>query len=108
MFFFQKGGLGVICAKGPGVSCASGKIGEVTKPGYERTASANRVLPEEMEKELADHIKGILHFQKNFWSFYHIIKLLLTPGTVFELLDSVFRYLIFILSDTPPSYTNPL
>ena len=24
MLFFQKGGLGVICAKGPGVSCASG------------------------------------------------------------------------------------
>lgn len=35
------------------------KIGEVTKPGYERTASANRVLPEQMEKELADHIKTL-------------------------------------------------
>ena len=25
MHFFQKGGIGVICAKGPGLSCASGK-----------------------------------------------------------------------------------
>ena len=46
--------------------------------------------------------------KKTFWSFYHLIRLLGTPGTVFNLLDSVFRYLIFILSDTSPSYTNPL
>ncbi|KAI4826997.1 hypothetical protein KUCAC02_030425 [Chaenocephalus aceratus] len=35
------------------------KIGEVTKPGYERTAVAKRVFNENMEKELADHIKTL-------------------------------------------------
>ena len=81
MFFFQKGGLGVICAKGPGVSCASGKIGEVTKPGYERTASANRVLPEEMEKELADHIKTLAAKISSmvFWGGTNFPMALLTP-----------------------------
>ena len=33
------------------------KIGEVTKPGYERTAAAKQVFNETMDKELADHIK---------------------------------------------------
>ena len=33
------------------------KVGEVTKPGYERTAVAKQVFNENIEKELADHIK---------------------------------------------------
>ena len=24
---------------------------------------------------LLDHLKGIFHFQNNFWSFYHLIRL---------------------------------
>ena len=52
-------------------------------------------------------IKGIFHFQKNFWPFYRLIRLLGALRPVFELHDSIFRYLILILSDTPPSYTHP-
>ncbi|KAI4802368.1 hypothetical protein KUCAC02_020209 [Chaenocephalus aceratus] len=37
-------------------------IGEVTKPGYERTAVAKRIFNENMEKELADHIKTLAMF----------------------------------------------
>ena len=35
------------------------KVGEVTKPGYERTAAAKHVFNETMEKELADHIETL-------------------------------------------------
>ncbi len=35
------------------------KIGEVTKTGYKRTGLANQVVRENMETELADHIKAL-------------------------------------------------
>uniref|UniRef100_A0A8C1TU36 HTH psq-type domain-containing protein n=1 Tax=Cyprinus carpio TaxID=7962 RepID=A0A8C1TU36_CYPCA len=35
------------------------KIGEVTKTGYKRTGLANQVFKENMETELADHIKAL-------------------------------------------------
>ena len=60
------------------------------------------ILPDSMiAVQFVPVIKGILHFQKNVWSFYRLIRLLRTPWTVFELLDSVFGYLISILSDLP-------
>lgn len=38
---------------------AKKNLGEVTKPGYERTAVAKQVFNENMERELADHIKTL-------------------------------------------------
>lgn len=35
------------------------KIGEVTKAGYEGTGQAHQVFNDNMEKELADHIKTL-------------------------------------------------
>ena len=35
------------------------KRGEVTKTGYQRTGHANQVFNENMETELADHIKAL-------------------------------------------------